>query len=224
MKKTLLFVLFTLAIFCTTAKAQFMYDKLGKPVFEIPYGDVGGSPYLLNDWDEGLVVLPDGKQASARLKFDVYSNRLLFQGKNSETLEFTEQLKEFRLNSGNKEISDVSSLVFINNLPAIDKQTAASWYQLIGDGKVKLLKYYGKKIVESQTVNFAPKTKSFVAFHEYYIFQNDAMQRVSISKKSITKALNNHVPEIEAWLKTNNINFKSDADLQKLFEWYNSLN
>ena len=224
MKKTLLFILFPLALFCTTAKAQFMYDKLGKPAFEIPYGDVMGSPYLLNGWGEGSILLPDGKQANALLKFDAYTNRLLFQGKNAEALEFTERLSGFRLNSGDKDISDLSPLVFINNLPAVDKQTAASWYQLIGDGKVKLLKFYGKKIMESQKVNFDPKKSSFVGFHDYYILQNNAMTRVNPNKKAITRILNNHQSEVEAWFKSNNINFKSDTDLQKFFGWYNSLN
>jgi len=224
MRKALLFALFPLSIFCSSAKAQFLYDRSGKPAYEVAYNDIGGSPYLQDRWGDGLAVLPDGKQATAQLKFDVYANRLLFRGKNGETLEVTDQLKEFSLNSGDKEISDVSPMVFINNLPAINKQTTLSWYQLIGDGRVKLLKYYGKKIVESQTMNFDPKTKSFVAFHEYYILQNDAMQRVGANKKAIIKALNNHIPEIEAWLKTNTFNFKSDADLQKLFVWYNTLN
>lgn len=224
MRKILLFALLPFSIFCSNAKAQFLYDKLGKPAFEIPYTDINGDPYLLNRWGDGMVILPDGKQATAQMKFDIYSNRLLFKGKNGEIMEVTDPLKEVRLNSGDKEMSDITPLVFINNLPAIDKQTTASWYQLIGDGKVKLLKYYGKKIVESQTVNFDPKKKSFVAFHEYYMLQNNAMMRVGANKKAIEKALNNHVPEIEDWLKTNNINLKSDAELQKFFVWYNSLN
>ena len=224
MKKNILFALLPLSIVCNNVKAQFLYDKLGKPAYEIPYNDINGNPYLVNSWGDGSVVLPDGKQATADFKLDIYSNHLLFKGKNGEILEVTDPLKEVRINAGDKEISDITPVVFINNLPAIDKQTTASWYQLIGDGKVKLLKYYGKKVMESQTVNFDPKKKSFVAFHEYYILQNDAMTRVGANKKAITKALNNHVPEIDAWLKTNNINFKSDTDLQKFFVWYNSLN
>lgn len=224
MRKTRLFTVVLVSIFYTAAKAQFVYDKLGKPAYEIPYTDIGGSPYLQDGWIDGSVVTDDGKQASAKLKFDSYLNRLLFQGKNAETLEFTDKLKAFGLNISNKEISDVSPLVFVNNLPAVDKQTTDSWYQLIADGKVKLLKYYGKKIMESQGVNFSPKTKSFVAFHTYYVLRNGAMARVGDNKKAIAKALNNHGPEIEAWLKSNSINFKSDADLQKFFGWYNSLN
>lgn len=224
MRKTLLFALLPLSFFCTTAKAQFIYDKLGRPAFEISYTDIAGSPYIQADWTAGSVVLSRGENIPAQLKFDAYSNRLLFQGKNAETLEFTEDIKRFSLNISDKEISDVSPLVFINNLPAIDKQMAASWYQLIADGNVKLLKYYGKKIVESQAVNFNPKTKSFTAFHVYYILQNNVIVKISLNKKAIIKALGSHAPEIETWLKTNSIDFKSDADLQKLFDYYNSLN
>ncbi|MCR8560018.1 hypothetical protein KXD93_20365 [Mucilaginibacter sp. BJC16-A38] len=214
----------SLLTFCIQAKSQFRYDRQGRPINELSYTDIEGDPYLATDWATGTVTLQNGKNVGATLKFDIYADRLLFQGKNSETLEFIDKLTGFTLNITNTEISNISPLVFANNFPAVDKQTENSWYQVIADGKVKLLKYYGKQTSESRAFNSATNVKTFVPFQFYYLFRNNQMIKTSLNKKSILKAFDDYGLQTEAYLKSNNINFKSDVDLQKLFAWYNSLN
>ena len=224
MKKVFLIAVVFFLTYCNCAKSQFRYDREGRPINELFYTDIEGDPYLMNAWISGTVVLQNSKSVAATLKLDIYNNRLLFQGKNGETLEFIDKLTGFTLSITDKEISNIAPLVFANGFPVTDKQTENSWYQIIADGKVKLLKLYGKQTVESRAFNSATTTKSFVPFQVYYVLKNNQLIKTGANKKAMLKILDDHAAQLDAYLKTNNINFKSDTDLQKLFTWYNALN
>ncbi len=224
MKKALLIIVALLLICGKGAYAQFVNDVQGHPITEISYTDIEGDPYLLNKWTSGTIVLSNNKSFSATLKLDTYGNRLLYRGENGETMEFENKLTSFTLPLTGNEVSDIKPIVFVNNIPPVDNQTENSWYQLIADGKVKLLKYYGKQLMETKAFNSATTTKSFTDYQVYYIFRDNQLIKVSLNKKSLVKALAGHIADAESYLKTNNLNLKSDAGLQKFFVWYNSLN
>jgi hypothetical protein len=220
-----------LVIFSLTANAQsptqfqlVQYDIKGLPVTESAYTEVEGNPYLLNDWSDGSVVLEGDKSAPAKLKYDVYKERLLFQDSKGETMELKNKLLAFTLNNSNSDVSDLGPMVFVNGLPAVGARNVDSWYQLIANGKVKLLKYYRKVIKEDHPYASATITKTFIPSSIYYVFKDGQLTEINVSKKSLLKVFDNHSAQAEAYLKTNNINFKSDVDLQKLFTWYNLLN
>lgn len=222
MKNFLLALALCLAAY-GTVNAQYLVDIQGKPYTEISYTEVEGDPYLVSDWVNGVVYLPGDKKFDIALKYDSYGGRLLYRSKTGEMMEFETKVTGFTINSFDTEISDVSPLMFSNGYPAAGKQTAASFYQLVGDGKVKLLKYYKKLIQDEKAFNSATTKRSFFADKYYYVFANNQMIPVNANKKSILKALPAHASEMETYLKTTGINFKSDADLAKLFAYYDSL-
>jgi hypothetical protein len=195
----------------------------GAPVMDSEYVEVDGNPYLFSDWVSGSVNLQDNKSLTATLKFDICNNHLLFQSKDGTALELKNDARSFVLNTGDKALSDISPLVFVNGYPPVGQRTESSWFQLIADGKTRLLKYYKKQIKEEKQFTSATTTKSFISMKYYYIFKNNQLIEVSPSKKEIFKVLNDHSSELETYAKTNNINFKSDIDLAKLFAYYNSL-
>jgi hypothetical protein len=169
------------------------------------------------------VTLKDNKNIVATLKFNVFSNHLLFQGPKGTPFQLRDSAKMFTLNVANGDLSDITPFVFVTGYPPYGQRKKDSWYQLIADGKVTLLKYYRKTIKEEWQFTSSTVTKEFMSFKYYYIFKDSHLMEVQPNKKSILKALTGHEEEVKNYLKANHISFDSDTDLQTFFTWYNSL-
>ncbi len=225
MRKIFFIISFSLMAFYNCANAQVALGMRGEAFNDIAYTEVTGNPYLINDWIAGSVILENNQKAAATLKFDIVANAVLYQGKNGEALELKNKFSSFTLNTTVTDVSNMSPLVFVNGYPATDKQTEGTFYQLIGDGKIRLLKYYKKTIDERPGTSYTSSTtKSFKLIHDYYVFKDNQLTEIQPNKKALTKLFDDHAAQLDAYLKTSNINFKNDTDLQKLFAWYNSLN
>ena len=81
-----------------------------------------------------------------------YINDILFQGKNGEPLELKSKISSFVLQPNNSSLTNLTPVVFVNGLPAVDKQNENSFYQQIAGGKTGLVKYY-KKIISRKEKN-----------------------------------------------------------------------
>ncbi|QEC77031.1 hypothetical protein [Mucilaginibacter ginsenosidivorax] len=208
------------------AQNQILNDNQGKPVMEQSYIDVEGSPYLTATWLPGIVSLANGKTVAAKLKYDLVKDELLFQSpRDSMALAFVTPVKSFRFDIvGTIDESSLAPLIFSNGYPAIDEQTEASFYQVVADGKAKLLKRYKKVIHSNQAFNSATTTKTFALRDAvYYLLADNKIIRVKPTPKTIAAALADKTDQVQTFIKTNKIDFKSDRDLAKLFTYYNSL-
>ncbi|WP_183565820.1 hypothetical protein [Mucilaginibacter sp. SP1R1] len=216
---------FVVMICCSlVAKAQFTKDYQGKPYTEISNADAEGSPYLITNWAAGSVSFSNGKKVTAKLKYDLMKDELLFQNKSdSSAMTFIEPVQGFSFNYFPIAESSLTPLIFGNGFPPVEGQTPASFYQVIADGKVKLLKHYKKVVRIDQAFNSATSTKTFVLVDVYYLFVNNQLTKIRPGQKTILSALNNKAAELQGYMKSNTINYKSDADLAKLFGYYNSL-
>jgi len=209
----------------SSAQNQILNDNQGKPVMEQSYTDVEGSPYLAASWLPGIVSLTNGKTIAAKLKYDVVKDELLFQSpRDSMALAFVTPVKSFRFDIGTIDESSLVPLIFSNGYPAIDEQSEVSFYQVIADGKVKLLKRYKKVIHSDQAFNSATTTKTFAMRDAvYYLLADNKIIRVKPTPKTIAATLPDKTDQVQTFIKTNKIDFKSDRDLAKLFSYYNSL-
>jgi hypothetical protein len=223
MKKSFLIMSICLLTYCNRSNAQVQSGINGISIKENAFTEVEGDPYLINGWNGGAVTLKDNKSIIATLKFDVYTNHLLFQGPMGTPMQLRDSAKSCTLNVANTDLSDISPFVFVTGYPPYGQRKTNSWYQLIADGKVSLLKYYKKIIKEDWEFTSSTVTKSFLSYKYYYIFKDNHLTEVQRSKKAILKVLNGHEEEVKNYLKANHINFDSDTDLQTFFTWYNSL-
>ena len=226
MKNRIIILLTCIVLGSFTAKAQvkFSNDIEGKPYMEKSDTEIEGNPYLIPDWVIGSVVLGNGKTGTLKLRYNIAKDELSFENpKDTSSLNFVDAVKSFTLNPFKIDESNLLPLVFDSGFPAIDNQTTATYYQVIGDGKTKLLKHYKKKVEVQKAFNSATSTQTFVLADSYYLLVNGQMSKIKPSQKTIAAAFKDKTAELQAYLKTNNINYKSDADLAKLFGYYNSL-
>lgn len=211
--------------FFANAQTQMLNDNQGKPVMEQLYIDVEGSPYLAANWFPGTVSLVSGKTMLAKLKYDLIKDELLFQSpRDSLALAFVEPVKSFRFDTFGIPESNLLPLIFSNGYPAVDEQTPASFYQVIADGKVKVLKRYKKVIHSDQVFNSATVTKTFALKDAvYYLLKDNKLAKFKPVQKNVMAALSDKGENVRAFIISNKIDFKSDRDLARLFNYYNSL-
>jgi len=225
--KISVFCFFAIATLFTGVKvnAQYIHDYQGKAYVEQSYTDVLGEPYLISNWVDGKVEFAGNKLINAKLKYDLVKDELLFQNpKDSSAMVFVNPVKGFSLGPFKIDESNLSPLIFTNGYPAVENQTQASFYQVIADGKVKLLKRYRKHIRTDQAFNSATVTKTFEMMGPfYYILTDNKIARFKPTQKTIVAALSDKTDAIQSFIKANKIDFKSDGDLAKLFTYYNSL-
>lgn len=217
-----LFIIISLTA-ATGAHAQFMHEKDYKPVTTKEYTNIVGSAYLYEEWMPGSVKLINGVASKEKmlLKYDLLNDEVYFKDKAGETMAFVVPVQEFILNP--TEIDAAAGRRFRNGYKDIDGARPTSFYEVLSDGKVQLLKKFSKFIFESQDIGSATKTKTFMDKTKYYLVANGKAMPVKNERKALLAALSDKQPELDAWLKSNKVNFKSDAGLGKLLDYYNAL-
>lgn len=201
------------------ANAQYLHDLQGKPLSEMKYTDVVGTPYLYDGWTKGTVELVNGTfYKDIDLKFSLLKDELFFKNTKDETmLSFVLPVKSFLLAGG------AQKNLYKNGFPEIDHFTKISYYQVLFDGNSKLLFKNYKTISEIKPYNSATTEKKFADNESYYIFKDDVMKKIRPTKKEFLGLFKNKNTEMEAFIKTEKIDFKNNQDLTRVFEFYNSL-
>ena len=226
MKRALFIASILPLFFHNHAVAQVSLDIKGQTSSfnEATRTEVQGDPYLISDWTNGSVVLESNKVINAKLKLDIHAGTVLFQDRNGQALELTNKFSSIVLNNTGTGPSDISPLVFVSGYPATGSQTDSTIYQLVADGKIKLLKYYKKELSEHREDTTSVITSRYRTVKTYFVFKKNRLTQVQPNKKSIFKVLDSHQEQVENYFKDTKFNFDSDADLKKIFDWYNGLN
>lgn len=176
---------------------------------------ITGSPFLSPEARKAFIKLTTGEKFSNVLvRFNVYNNEILLDnGKqflalmNIDSVAYNEILP-----SGNSQ-----SVILKTGYPAINKNTAASVYQVLtSKNNIQLLKYYKLKIEKVKTMGM-PDKDAFITTADYYLFNSasKAMEQVKLNKKSV---LNTLVIINGALENTQKLvgNFRSERDLINL--------
>lgn len=196
-----------------SARAQSYYSDIqGKALKEARADDAEGSPYLLDGWATGSATISKGTYDNMKLKYDLKNDAPVFASKDNAPMNFAEPVKRFTINNR----------TFANGFPAIGAQMKDSYYEVLSDGKTKLLKHLAKHIEETKTYGAATANREYVATEAYYVFKNDKMSAIKPDKKAVLALMADKAAQIDDYLKANKVNFKNDADLGKLFDKYNS--
>ncbi|MGY0039642.1 hypothetical protein [Pedobacter sp. NJ-S-72] len=226
MKKILLlcFMMFFLTSLRSSAQNMYMSDVSGRPILGNIYANVTGSPYLNDDWVLGSIVLTDAKAyENVSLKYDEINDDVIFKGKDGVAMA-ADNVKQFKL-APYGDVKD--STLFRSGFPAVKSNTVRGFYEVLVDGKVKLLKKTIKTInqfLPENILNSASVDKTVVASSTYYLFtQSSNIVFISKDKKSVLKVLTGKEAELDTFISANKLNLKNDADLAKLVTYYNGL-
>ncbi len=228
-------LLFVLALLTTSGFAQQesfegdlqhnsvrVFDANGKP-FVNPNIDVEGSAFFIPEWKYGLITAIDNK---------VYSKRLLRLNFQSQEVHYlSENNQEMTLPAGMvKEITIFDSSIipaakyhFQSGFPPVDNLHNFTFYQIICEGKIKLLKSIRKLVVEDKNELAAHTTKEIKTYEDYYIFTGTSLIRVKRNNDLFLPLLKDKKAEIDQYLKKTNLGTRNASDIKLILDYYNSL-
>ncbi len=197
------------------ALPMFIDDINGRPFSSRGTEDVEGNPFLFNEWNWGAVKFKSGQFAKdLSLQFNLHRNKLFFQ-RNGQVLEFVQPVAEFMLGQINNNFDSVA-VIYRSGYPATDKTTDETFFELLADGKIQLVKYNSKQIRVFKGYN-QPEKRAFEDLSELYIFRPDGkMIKIKKDKESLLQALPDQAAAIEELIKSKKIKVKSESGLAKL--------
>ncbi|MBD3749553.1 MAG: hypothetical protein IE931_08660 [Sphingobacteriales bacterium] len=217
--KTVRMTILLLFVFVGITKAQYLQDVQGRPVMEKSYTDIAGTPLLFAHWIPGDVKLDNGSSyQNIPLKYNLVDDILYFMNpKDSTMLEFVQPVKSFTLKTLTGDLN------YANGFPAVDGFKASSFYQILYDGKTKLLKKATKTVLENRPYNSATVERTFLDTVEYFTLQDGKTIKIRPSKKVLLELFGEKSNPMGDYLKKEKIDFKNDDDLIKVFKYYDSL-
>jgi len=219
-------VVFAAALFFGHAQAQNvsnLTDVNGSVLNLQKYSEMVGTPYLYEDWTIGEVTFSNGqKRSNIEMKYDLVEDKPMFKGKDDQPFYFIDPVAAFSLTGKN----GAESKTFKNNFPPFKNLTSGTFYEVLEEGKIKLLKKILKIISETKDYNSATGVKTVNEQTIYFLVTGDKMN--PLQKKDLKTFISNvdaaKSDAISAFAGQNKLNLKNENDLKKLVAYYNSLN
>jgi hypothetical protein len=179
------------------------------------YHLLSGSPYLLATFQEGSVFRNNKWLLGYKLRLNTYSKQIEFQTANNQILTvLPTEVESFKINDAH----------YVSGYPPVDKLTKQSYYQLLYDGKMKILKNTTTFLEEVVAADGVKQGDKFMTYQSYYLFDNEKMTRFLPSKKSFFKLLpSSKVSELEHFSNEKQLKFKDDKDFALLLNYLESL-
>lgn len=212
-----------IAITCILFAATFSSHAQDAEAVHGQQGELYGNPYLIREWSDGAVTFTSGRVVKQfRLRFDCVNNQLLLQFQGS-TFAAESKVKEFVLYTGPGKKKD--SLVFRKGYPAIGKGSENTYYQVLMEEKVQLLRLISKNIVEEKELISAGKNVRGRLVDEeiFYLLKDGAMVHLPADKDILLKAFSDKADALSAFINEKKLRFKTQGDYLQLARKYNEL-
>jgi hypothetical protein len=181
--------------------------------------DVEGNSLLFSDWVPGIVFLKDGRKTDKfLLNLDVYSQEVLFQH-DGNALVVMDQVREVHFNVLRE--GKYNTLVFRNGYLVADKNLESTFYEVLQDGPVTLLKGT-KKIITEKTEYNQPVVKAFETIETYYLVKNGtAPEKFSRSRKGLVGAIGDENGRLMNWVEKQGLKCKNDEEMKAVVKAFN---
>ncbi len=173
------------------------------------YNGIKGTAFYNEGWSKGYILLSNNEIArDVSIRFNIYTNEIYFLS-GSHVLVLDESIPpiEFEIQETNK------TTVFRCGYPAISNNTGKTFYKILADGKIALLKLYNKRIMEAinSVGAFERKFTDSESWYIYNTFTNKMIQ-IKKNKNSILEALPEYTNKIESIKQEKGLKLKNEEE------------
>lgn len=174
--------------------------------------EVGGSPFLTNDYIIGSVqVSSEKKVANVPVKFNIFSNAVMVQ-KNGDEL----KLGTFELVTYDEPGKDgsIKHIYFKQGYPEIDNHTGTSIYQVLAFGpRIHFLKFLSQKVEDAPTLGDYSRREIVTSQQLYIYIPGGEIKKIKTGKQAVVDALPGMTDKIEEAIKAGSLNLKNESDM-----------
>lgn len=196
-------------------------DLKGEPIKDGSTIVEDGSPFFNPEWTSGNLLLSNKRNyVGVLVKINLQTDRVHYQYQETKAERVAGEgiVHEIEI----KDPTQLDTIRFRCQYPPVDKHDTKTFYQVLVDGKIQLLKQIKKIFIEEKAFNSATVTRRFDTDKSYYSFKDEKMVRLKRTKQSVLEALADQKEAVEKFISNNKLSIKSDQDLVKIFSFYNS--
>jgi len=226
MKKNYL-ILLLLLCFSFSSIGQLSGTDYGKNFANLmntinPEQEMDGTPYLFDEWADGIVVFRDEKGGQFdQIKIDLMNNQLEIMYMNSEKVLPYYEFSKDKLNHPNTHPNTFFQVA--SRFKYKDKRLEGyAKITPIGED-FKIIEVYTIRIIQSSMnakIVGAKHRKRYVKDTKLFIEKKGKVHRVK-KKKNFFKLLSRKQKKLKTYIEDNNLSIKKEADLVKIIEYYN---
>lgn len=181
--------------------------------------NIEGSVFLDDKWNKGYIKLTDNKIATNLfLRYNVYADKLYFL-RDMVELVLQNQVAEFGYEYSN-DAGVVFRNCFRNRYPAIDNNTGASFYELIMNGNITLLKKHQKLVKQKlqTTGDIIYKIEDVPSWYAYSASKNK-MVKIKKDPHSLSGLFDpQSLKRLNEIIQSNNIRLTNEKKIIGFFE------
>jgi hypothetical protein len=229
--KTLsLIVLLSLSIYSAHAQlggaTSYLSDFNGTPITASKANEeVKGSPYLNDLWASGQIFTEDNKKLDVeRMRFNILLNRVEYDV-NGRVYELVSPCHVFMIYLPTDDAS-VRMHMFRKGFPPIDKQNSKTYYEVVYNGKVKLLRLYQIRVTEHAEPLSLTSIRRYGKVSSLYVYHPEKNITIKAPKRitEMASLFDDKREEMEKFVQENEMKKSiSEENLLRLCQYYNSL-
>lgn len=197
----------------------FLSDVNGRPLYLPTNYNAEGSPYFLDDYRPARIVLADGSVYSdIRVKFNLVERLVQYLDKNGKEMVTDKPVRQLTLLNP----EEGKEYVLESDGPALNSNNAVV-YQLLDSGAVRLLKKITVTSRDEKPYSSASITRVYDR-KEILYYQNSGEHPAKLerNKSFVSGLFKTRQAEIIAFAESNQINFKDEQDLKRIFQLANA--
>ncbi len=226
MKKIIFSLVLSVGI-CTVVKAQenfygtrnVLIGSVTEPASASNNQRVEGSAYLYDDWRGGIVnTAADKSYRNINIRYNVLEDEVYFEGEEGTPGVFTQPVKEFVI--PNKE---GRTHLFRNGFNVVGKYDRNTFFEVLAEGKLTLLKKITKRMTDSREYGSAITNYQLVDVVEYFIYQDDMMVKVKKGSKAFFETLLPNQTAVSHFISEQKISLKNEAEIIDVVNYMNTL-
>lgn len=205
----------------TLQSGSFFQAVNGVPVAtNVYYKVVDGSAFFYPEWSKGTAVFGSKRYANLMMKLDLLKNELHFKDDKGEEMICSSPIH--RIVFGDSALGNLTAFVHTSFIPGLAPLKPEAWVQARAEGRVSLYTQYKKNISEVRPYGSATLEQRISTAEVHYLVQNDQFIRVK-KLADVLNALADKKAALQQWIKANNIDGRSAADLGRVVDAYNKM-
>lgn len=173
---------------------------------------IKGDAFYNDDWQKGYILLyPNHYYKGISLRFNLYTNEIFFL-LDSTVLVVSPNIPVVEFGISDKSDSNKVT-IFRCGYPAINNNTAKTFYSVVVNNRIALLRHYDKRIIEA-TNSIGAFERKFIDSELWYIYDSleNKMVQIKKNKSSLLAALPEHSDKIQTIIQQKNLRLNTQED------------
>ncbi len=174
-----------------------------------------GNPYLF-DWREAFLVSNEDEVFNVRARYRVFDDEFQIMMNGKVKAIYPQMVKGIIF----------KDQAFVPAKFEVNDRVAYSFFELLSEGDVLLLKRYGMEVKGTKDGFLKMSNKVSNLYYKYTDEENaisDKAEELSLKSKNVLQALGEYKEEIQQFANTSGLEYSKQADVRKIFDYYNSI-